>query len=87
MGSFPKGSSGGLASSSYILGLISASLSFTNFVLMLVSSGPSKKPFPLKEKKLGDSEASQGMEDSPFQHSPLSKPIVRPAAGSLLNKR
>lgn len=47
---------------------------------------PSKKPFPLKEKQLGDSEAGQGMEDSPFQHSPLSKPIVRPAAGSLLSK-
>ncbi|XP_028629749.1 germinal-center associated nuclear protein [Grammomys surdaster] len=47
---------------------------------------PSKKPFPLKEKKHGDSEASQGIEDSPFQHSPLSKPIVRPAAGSLLSK-
>ncbi|XP_034380107.1 germinal-center associated nuclear protein [Arvicanthis niloticus] len=47
---------------------------------------PSKKPFPLKEKKLGDSETSQGKEDSPFQHSPLGKPIVRPAAGSLLNK-
>ncbi|XP_031204641.1 germinal-center associated nuclear protein isoform X2 [Mastomys coucha] len=47
---------------------------------------PSKKPFPLKEKKLGDSEASQGIEDSPFQHSPLGKAIVRPAAGSLLNK-
>nr|XP_021508196.1 germinal-center associated nuclear protein-like [Meriones unguiculatus]XP_021508197.1 germinal-center associated nuclear protein-like [Meriones unguiculatus] len=48
---------------------------------------PSKKPFSLKEKKLGDGEASQGIEDSPFQHSPLGKPIVRPAAGSLLNKR
>ncbi|XP_060225310.1 germinal-center associated nuclear protein isoform X2 [Meriones unguiculatus] len=47
---------------------------------------PSKKPFSLKEKKLGDGEASQGIEDSPFQHSPLGKPIVRPAAGSLLNK-
>lgn len=46
---------------------------------------PSKKLFPLKEK-LGESEASQGIEDSPFQHSPLSKPIVRPAAGSLLSK-
>lgn len=47
---------------------------------------PSKKPFSLKEKKLGDGEASQGIEDPPFQHSPLGKPIVRPATGSLLNK-
>uniref|UniRef100_A0A8C6RUG5 Minichromosome maintenance complex component 3 associated protein n=1 Tax=Nannospalax galili TaxID=1026970 RepID=A0A8C6RUG5_NANGA len=47
---------------------------------------PNKKPFSLKEKKPGDSEASQGSEDAPFQHSPLGKPIVRPAAGSLLNK-
>lgn len=48
---------------------------------------PSKKPFSVKEKKLGDGETSQGIEDPPFQHSPLGKPIVRPAAGSLLNKR
>lgn len=47
---------------------------------------PSKKPFSLKEKQLGEGEASQGIEDSPFQHSPLGKPIVRPATGSLLNK-
>ncbi|KAH0518202.1 Germinal-center associated nuclear protein [Microtus ochrogaster] len=47
---------------------------------------PSKKPFSVKEKKLGDGETSQGIEDPPFQHSPLGKPIVRPAAGSLLNK-
>ncbi|CAO2608488.1 Germinal-center associated nuclear protein [Lemmus lemmus] len=47
---------------------------------------PSKKPFSVKEKKLGDGETSQGIEDPPFQHSPLGKPTVRPAAGSLLNK-
>lgn len=85
MGSFPKGSSSA-ASSSCIPDLIAVSSSFANLVLTLVSSGPSKKLFPLKEK-LGESEASQGIEDSPFQHSPLSKPIVRPAAGSLLSKR
>ncbi|XP_027778032.2 germinal-center associated nuclear protein isoform X1 [Marmota flaviventris] len=44
---------------------------------------PNKKPFSLKEKKPGDSEASQGTEDAPFQHSPLGKPMVRPAAGGL----
>lgn len=60
---------------------------FINLVLTLVSSGPSKKPFSLKEKKLGDGEASQGIEEPPFQHSPLGKPIVRPATGSLMNKR
>lgn len=76
-----------MASSSCSPCLKAVSFSFTNLVLTLVSSGPSKKPFPLKEKKLGDSEASQGIEDSPFQHSPLGKAIVRPAAGSLLNKR
>ncbi|KAM4887047.1 germinal-center associated nuclear protein [Thomomys bottae] len=47
---------------------------------------PNKKPVSLKEKKLGDSEASQGMEDASFQHSSLGKPIVRAATGSLLNK-
>nr|XP_048307387.1 germinal-center associated nuclear protein isoform X3 [Myodes glareolus] len=47
---------------------------------------PSKKPFSVKEKKLGDGETSQGIEDPPFQHSPLGKPILRPAAGSLLSK-
>lgn len=76
-----------LASSSCILYLTAVSLHFTNLVLTLVSSGPSKKPFSLKEKQLGEGEASQGIEDSPFQHSPLGKPIVRPATGSLLNKR
>lgn len=60
---------------------------FIHLVLTLVSSGPSKKPFSGKEKKLGDGETSQGIEDAPFQHSSLGKPIVRPAAGSLLNKR
>lgn len=76
--------SSAVASSNCIPHLIVVSL---NLVLTLVSSGPSKKPFSLKEKKLGDGEASQGIEDPPFQHSPLGKPIVRPATGSLLNKR
>uniref|UniRef100_A0A8C3WDS9 Germinal-center associated nuclear protein n=1 Tax=Catagonus wagneri TaxID=51154 RepID=A0A8C3WDS9_9CETA len=49
-------------------------------------TGPNKKPFSLKEKKPGDSEAGQGAEDPPFQHSPLGKPAGRPAAGSLLSK-
>ncbi|XP_014437448.1 germinal-center associated nuclear protein [Tupaia chinensis] len=44
---------------------------------------PNKKPFSLKEKKPGDSEAIQGTEDTPFQHSPLGKPAVRAAAGNL----
>ncbi|XP_076975364.1 germinal-center associated nuclear protein [Tamandua tetradactyla] len=47
---------------------------------------PNKKPFSLKEKKPGDSEVNQSMEELPFQHSPLSKPTSRPAAGSLLIK-
>ncbi|XP_072594589.1 germinal-center associated nuclear protein [Vulpes vulpes] len=47
---------------------------------------PNKKPFSLKEKKPGDVEASHGPEDTPFQHSPLGKPVVRAAAGTLLNK-
>lgn len=73
------------STASYILSLFLEA--FINLVLTLVSSGPSKKPFSVKEKKLGDGETSQGIEDPPFQHSPLGKPIVRPAAGSLLNKR
>ncbi|XP_048202018.1 germinal-center associated nuclear protein [Perognathus longimembris pacificus] len=47
---------------------------------------PNKKPVSLKEKKLGDSETSQGMEDASFQHSSLGKPVMRAATGSLLNK-
>lgn len=53
----------------------------------LVSSGPNKKPFSLKEKKPGDGETGQGPEDASFQHSPLSKPVGRAAAVSLLSKR
>lgn len=53
----------------------------------LVSSGPNKKPFSVKEKKPGDGEAGQSPEDTPFQHSPLGKPVVRAAAGTLLSKR
>lgn len=52
-----------------------------------MSSGPNKKSFSLKEKKPGDSEGGQGPEDTSFQHPPLSKPVVRAAAGTLLNKR
>uniref|UniRef100_A0A8C5NXG4 Germinal-center associated nuclear protein n=1 Tax=Jaculus jaculus TaxID=51337 RepID=A0A8C5NXG4_JACJA len=48
-------------------------------------SSPNKKLFSLKEKP-ADGEASQGPEDSPFQHSPLGKPIVRAAVGNLLSK-
>ncbi|XP_066115234.1 germinal-center associated nuclear protein isoform X1 [Saccopteryx bilineata] len=47
---------------------------------------PLKKPFSLKEKKPGEGEAAQGTEDTPFQHSPLGKPMGRAATGSLLNK-
>nr|XP_014715316.2 germinal-center associated nuclear protein isoform X2 [Equus asinus] len=47
---------------------------------------PNKKPFSLKEKKPGDSEAGEGTEDTPFQHSPVGKPVGRAAAVSLLNK-
>uniref|UniRef100_A0A452VNA6 Germinal-center associated nuclear protein n=1 Tax=Ursus maritimus TaxID=29073 RepID=A0A452VNA6_URSMA len=47
---------------------------------------PNKKSFSLKEKKPGDSEGGQGPEDTSFQHPPLSKPVVRAAAGTLLNK-
>nr|XP_058152360.1 germinal-center associated nuclear protein isoform X1 [Dasypus novemcinctus] len=47
---------------------------------------PNKKPFSLKEKKPGDSEANQSLEESPFQHAPLGKSSVRPAAGGLLIK-
>lgn len=47
---------------------------------------PSKKLFPLKEKKPGEGEASQGPEDTAFQHSVLVKPGGRAAAGSLVNK-
>ncbi|XP_040842702.1 germinal-center associated nuclear protein [Ochotona curzoniae] len=47
---------------------------------------PSKKPFALKEKQPGDGEASQGLEEVPFQHSPLIKPVVRTAGGGLLSK-
>ncbi|XP_036098628.1 germinal-center associated nuclear protein isoform X1 [Molossus molossus] len=47
---------------------------------------PNKKPFSLKEKKSGEGEASQGTEDTSFQHSPLGKPMGRAAAGSLMNK-
>lgn len=44
---------------------------------------PNRKPFSLEEKKPSDSEGSQSPEEAPFQHCPLSKAIVRPAAGSL----
>ncbi|XP_064433735.1 germinal-center associated nuclear protein isoform X3 [Mirounga angustirostris] len=47
---------------------------------------PNKKPFSVKEKKPGDGEAGQSPEDTPFQHSPLGKPVVRAAAGTLLSK-
>uniref|UniRef100_A0A8C8YYC5 Germinal-center associated nuclear protein n=1 Tax=Prolemur simus TaxID=1328070 RepID=A0A8C8YYC5_PROSS len=47
---------------------------------------PNKKPFSQKEKKPGEEEASQGMEDMPFQHSPLGKPAGRAVAGGLLSK-
>ncbi|XP_047573634.1 germinal-center associated nuclear protein isoform X3 [Lutra lutra] len=47
---------------------------------------PNKKPFSIKEKKPGDSEAGQGPEDTAFQHSSLGKPGARAAAGTLLNK-
>lgn len=57
-----------------------------NSVLTLVSLGPNKKPFSLKEKQPGDGEAGPGTEDTPFQHSPLGKPVARAAAGTL-NKR
>ncbi|XP_058588291.1 germinal-center associated nuclear protein isoform X1 [Neofelis nebulosa] len=47
---------------------------------------PNKKPFSLKEKKPGDGETGQGPEEASFQHSPLSKPVGRAAAVSLLSK-
>ncbi|KAM9034449.1 germinal-center associated nuclear protein-like [Sarcophilus harrisii] len=50
---------------------------------------PSKKDFSPKEKKSSEGEASQSCEDSPFQRSPLHKPLLRPATGagsSLLSK-
>uniref|UniRef100_G3VCS1 Germinal-center associated nuclear protein n=1 Tax=Sarcophilus harrisii TaxID=9305 RepID=G3VCS1_SARHA len=50
---------------------------------------PSKKDFSPKEKKSSEGEASQSCEDSPFQRSPLRKPLLRPATGgssSLLSK-
>lgn len=47
---------------------------------------PNKKPFTLKEKKPGEGDAGQGTEDTPFQHSPLGKPLGRAAAGSLVTK-
>ncbi|XP_027950549.1 germinal-center associated nuclear protein isoform X1 [Eumetopias jubatus] len=47
---------------------------------------PNKKPFSVKEKKPGDGEATQSPEDTPFQHSPLGKPVVRAASGTLLSK-
>lgn len=56
-------------------------------VLPLASSGPNKKPFSLKEKKPGEAEAGQGTEDTPFQHSPLGKPVGRTVVGSLMSKR
>ncbi|KAJ8793652.1 hypothetical protein J1605_003660 [Eschrichtius robustus] len=46
-------------------------------------TGPNKKPFSLKEKQPGDGDAGPGTEDTPFQHSPLGKPVARAAAGSL----
>ncbi|XP_059777746.1 germinal-center associated nuclear protein isoform X2 [Balaenoptera ricei] len=46
-------------------------------------TGPNKKPFSLKEKQPGDGDAGLGTEDTPFQHSPLGKPVARAAAGSL----
>ncbi|XP_029069741.1 germinal-center associated nuclear protein [Monodon monoceros] len=46
-------------------------------------TSPNKKPFSLKEKQPGDGEAGPGTEDTPFQHSPLGKPMARAAAGSL----
>lgn len=59
----------------------------TNSVLTPASSGPNKKPFPLKEKKPGEGDAGQGTEDTPFQHSPLGKPVGRAAASSIVTKR
>ncbi|KAM9034648.1 germinal-center associated nuclear protein-like [Sarcophilus harrisii] len=50
---------------------------------------PSKKDFSPKEKKSSEGETSQSCEDSPFQRSPLHKPLLRPATGagsSLLSK-
>ncbi|XP_031824158.1 germinal-center associated nuclear protein [Sarcophilus harrisii] len=50
---------------------------------------PSKKDFSPKEKKSSEGEGSQSCEDSPFQRSPLRKPLLRPATGgssSLLSK-
>ncbi|XP_036623191.1 germinal-center associated nuclear protein isoform X2 [Trichosurus vulpecula] len=50
---------------------------------------PSKKDFSPKEKQPSEGEASHSCEDSPFQHSPLRKPLLRPATGgssSLLSK-
>ncbi|XP_060054840.1 germinal-center associated nuclear protein isoform X2 [Erinaceus europaeus] len=48
-------------------------------------TSPNKKPFSPKEKKAGDGDASPGTENTPFQHSPLGKSVVR-AASSLLSK-
>ncbi|XP_057553938.1 germinal-center associated nuclear protein isoform X2 [Hippopotamus amphibius kiboko] len=47
---------------------------------------PNKKPFSLKEKQPSEGEAGPGSEDTPFQHSPLGKPVTRAATGSLLSK-
>ena len=58
-----------------------------NSFLPLMSTGPNKKPFSLKEKKPGDGEVSPSTEDAPFQHSPLGKAAGRAGASSLLNKR
>ncbi|XP_068963305.1 germinal-center associated nuclear protein-like isoform X2 [Petaurus breviceps papuanus] len=42
---------------------------------------PSKKDFSPKEKQSSEGEAAQSCEDSPFQPSPLRKPLLRPASG------
>ncbi|XP_038604886.1 germinal-center associated nuclear protein [Tachyglossus aculeatus] len=48
---------------------------------------PSKKEFSPKEKKSDESEVKPNPEEPSFTHSPLRKPLVRPAAsGSLLSK-
>lgn len=51
---------------------------------LYVTSGPAKREFSSKEKKVGEDEGRQSSEEQNYQHSPLRKPLIRSSASSVM---